>query len=58
MIAIYVNNDEELEAVVGDFLWKDAEYNNMADLKNAIERGLITEEYVIIIGNNIEGTPN
>ena len=43
---------------MGDFLWKDVAYNNMADLKNAIERGLITEEYVIIIGNNIEGTPN
>lgn len=34
MIAIYVNNDEELEAVVGDFLWKDVAYNNMADLRN------------------------
>lgn len=30
----------------------------MADLKNAIERGLITEEDAIIIGNNIGGTPN
>ena len=50
--------DEELQAVAGGFTWKGVEYNTMADLRNAMAWGIITEEEAIIIGNNIGGTPN
>ena len=50
--------DEELQAVTGGFTWKGVEYNTMADLRNAMAQGIITEEEAIIIGNEIGGTPN
>ena len=45
--------DEELQAVAGGFTWKGVEYNTMADLRDALLRGLITEEEAQIIGKNI-----
>lgn len=50
--------DEELQAVAGGFTWNGVEYNTMADLRNAMAQGIITEEEAIIIGNEIGGTPN
>lgn len=51
-------NDEALNEVAGGFVWKGVEYNTMADLRNALAQGTISEEEAIIIGNEIGGTPN
>ena len=51
-------NDESLNEVAGGFVWKGVEYNTMADLRNALAQGTISEEEAIIIGNEIGGTPN
>ena len=39
--------------VVGGFVYKGVEYHTMADLRDALLRGLITEEDAQIIGKNI-----
>ena len=48
-----VISDNELEAVVGGFVYKCVAYNTMADLRDALLRGLITEEDAQIIGKNL-----
>ena len=40
------------------FVWKGVTYCTMADLRNAMAMGIITEEEAIIIGNEIGGPPN
>ncbi len=45
--------DEQLQKATGGFVWKGREYNTMADLRDALLRGLITEEDAQIIGKNI-----
>ena len=45
--------DNELQNVVGGFVYKGVEYRTMADLRDALLRGLITEEDAQIIGKNI-----
>ena len=45
--------DNELQSVSGGHVYKGAEYNTMADLRDALLRGLITEEDAQIIGKNI-----
>ena len=46
-------SDNELQNVVGGFVYKGVEYHTMADLRDALLRGLITEEDAQIIGKNI-----
>ena len=46
-------SDNELEAVVGGFVYKGVAYNTKADLRDALLRGLITEEDAQIIGKNL-----
>ena len=46
-------SDNELQNVVGGFVYKGVEYNTKADLRDALLRGLITEEDAQIIGKNI-----
>ena len=46
-------SDNELQNVVGGFVYKGVEYHTMADLSDALLRGLITEEDAQIIGKNI-----
>ena len=46
-------SDNELESVVGGFVYKGVAYNTMADLRDALLRGLITEEDAQIIGKNL-----
>ena len=46
-------SDNELQNVVGGFVYKGVEYHTMADLRDALLRGLITEEEAQIIGKNI-----
>ena len=46
-------SDNELEAVVGGFVYKGVAYNTMADLIDSLLRGLITEEDAQIIGKNL-----
>lgn len=36
--------DAELEKATGGFVWKGVEYNTMADVRNALAQGSITEE--------------
>ena len=48
-----VISDKELETVVGGFVYKGVAYNTMADLRDALLRGLITEEDAQIIGKNL-----
>ena len=45
--------DNELQWVSGGYVYKGVEYNTMADLRDALLRGLITEEDAQIIGKNI-----
>ena len=45
--------DNELQSVYGGDVYKGVEYNTMADLRDALLRGLITEEDAQIIGKNI-----
>ena len=45
--------DNELQSVNGGFVYKGVEYHTMADLRDALLRGLITEEDAQIIGKNI-----
>ncbi len=45
--------DNELQSVSGGYVYKGVEYNTMADLRDALLRGLITEEDAQIIGKNI-----
>lgn len=45
--------DNELQSVNGGFVYKGVEYSTMADLRDALLRGLITEEDAQIIGKNI-----
>ena len=46
-------SDNELGVVVGGFVYKGVAYNTMADLRDALLRGLITEEDAQIIGKNL-----
>ena len=46
-------SDNELEAVVGGFVYKGVAYHTLADLRDALLRGLITEEDAQIIGKNL-----
>ena len=46
-------DDNELQSVYGGYVYKGVEYNTMADLRDALLRGLITEEDAQIIGKNI-----
>ena len=46
-------SDNELETVVGGFVYKGVAYDTMADLRDALLRGLITEEDAQIIGKNL-----
>ena len=45
--------DNELQSVYGGYVYKGVEYITMADLRDALLRGLITEEDAQIIGKNI-----
>ena len=45
--------DNELQSVTGGYIYKGVEYNTKADLRDALLRGLITEEDAQIIGKNI-----
>ncbi|MDD7637801.1 MAG: hypothetical protein PUJ55_12805 [Clostridiales bacterium] len=45
--------DNELQSVYGGYVYKGVEYHTMADLRDALLRGLITEEDAQIIGKNI-----
>lgn len=46
-------DDNELQSVYGGYVYKGVEYHTMADLRDALLRGLITEEDAQIIGKNI-----
>ena len=46
-------DDNILQSVSGGYVYKGVEYNTKADLRDALLRGLITEEDAQIIGKNI-----
>ena len=46
-------DDNKLQSVSGGYVYKGVEYITMADLRDALLRGLITEEDAQIIGKNI-----
>ena len=46
-------DDNKLQSVSGGYVYKGVEYSTMADLRDALLRGLITEEDAQIIGKNI-----